>query len=207
MTKIKLCGLTRSCDIAYANALRPDYIGFVFAPGSRRFLSAQAAAQLQKELHPDIIPVGVFVDEAPEVIAELLEQGIIKAVQLHGNEDDAYIRQLRSFTDRPIIKAFRLRTEADAKAANCSTADLVLLDSGGGTGKPFDWQLLQYLRRDYILAGGLTPENIAAALSAFHPFAVDASSSLETDGVKSFSKMSAFVNAVRNRKEHDHDKF
>lgn len=207
MTKIKLCGLTRSCDIAYANELRPDYIGFVFAPGSRRFLPAQTAAQLQRELHPDIVPVGVFVDEAPEVIAGLLKQGIIKAVQLHGNEDEAYLEHLRTLTDCPVIKAFRLRTEEDAEAANRSTADLVLLDSGGGTGKPFDWQLLQYLRRDYILAGGLTPENIAAALSAFHPFAVDASSSLETDGVKSFSKMSAFVNAVRNRKEHDHDKF
>lgn len=207
MTKIKLCGLTRPCDIAYVNALRPDYIGFVFAPGSRRFLSAQAAAQLQRKLHPDIVPVGVFVDETPEVIAGLLEQGIIKAVQLHGSEDDAYLGHLRTLTDCPVIKAFCLRTEEDAEAANRSTADLVLLDSGGGTGKPFDWQLLQYLRRDYILAGGLTPENIAAALSAFHPFGVDASSSLETDGVKSFTKMSAFVNAVRNRKEHDHDKF
>ncbi len=207
MTKIKLCGLTRPCDIAYANTLRPDYIGFVFAPGSKRFLSAQTATQLQKELHPDIVPVGVFVDEAPEVIAGLLKQGIIKAVQLHGNEDDAYIRHLRSLTDCPVIKAFRLRTEEDAEASNRSTADLVLLDSGGGTGTPFDWQLLQYLRRDYILAGGLTPENITTALSAFHPFAVDASSSLETDGVKNLIKMSAFVNAVRNRKEHDHDKF
>ncbi len=207
MTKIKLCGLTRPCDIAYANTLRPDYIGFVFAPGSKRFLSAQTAAQLQKELHPDIVPVGVFVDEAPEVIAGLLKQGIIKAVQLHGNEDDAYIRHLRSLTDCPVIKAFRLRTEEDAEAANRSTADLVLLDSGGGTGTPFDWQLLPYLRRDYILAGGLTPENITTALSAFHPFAVDASSSLETDGVKNLIKMSAFVNAVRNRKEYDHDKF
>ncbi len=207
MTKIKLCGLTRPCDISYANALHPDYIGFVFAPGSRRFLSAQAAAQLQRELHPGIVPVGVFVDEAPETIAGLLKQGIIKAVQLHGNEDEAYLEHLRTLTDSPVIKAFRLRTEEDAEAANRSTADLVLLDSGGGTGTPFDWQLLRYLRRDYILAGGLTPENIATALSSFHPYAVDASSSLETDGVKSFSKMSAFVNAVRNRKEHDHDRF
>lgn len=207
MTKIKLCGLTRACDIAHVNTLHPEYIGFVFAANSRRCLSPQAAGQLREKLRPEIIPVGVFVDETKEAITDLLKQGTIQAVQLHGTEDDAYIRSLRNVSDCPIIKAFRIKTKEDIEAANRSPADFVLLDSGGGTGRPFDWSLLRYIRRDYFLAGGLTPENVGEAISALHPFAVDASSSLETDGVKSPAKMSAFVCAVRNRKENDYDKF
>ncbi|MCH5273026.1 MAG: phosphoribosylanthranilate isomerase [Lachnospiraceae bacterium] len=201
MTKIKLCGLTRPCDIAYANALLPEYIGFVFAPASKRCLSAQAAKQLRKELRPEIIPVGVFVDEEPDAVIDLLKKGIIKAVQLHGKEDDDYIRSLRAASDCTIIKAFRIKTKEDIEAANRSPADFVLLDSGGGTGSAFDWSLIRHIRRDYFLAGGLTPENVAAAVSEFAPFAVDASSSLETDGFKDQNKMTAFVSAVRNRKD------
>ena len=201
MTKIKLCGLTRPCDIAYANALLPEYIGFVFAPASKRCLSAQTAKQLRKELRSEIIPVGVFVDETPNAVIDLLKKGIIKAVQLHGKEDDDYIRSLRAASDCTIIKAFRIKTKEDIEAANRSPADFVLLDSGGGTGSAFDWSLIRHIRRDYFLAGGLTPENVAAAVSEFAPFAVDASSSLETDGFKDQNKMTAFVSAVRNRKD------
>lgn len=207
MTKIKLCGLTRACDIAHVNTLLPEYIGFVFAQNSRRCLSPQTARQLREKLRPEITPVGVFVDETKEAITDLLKQGTIQAVQLHGTEDDAYIRSLRNVSDCPIIKAFRIETREDIEAANRSPADFVLLDSGGGTGRPFDWSLLRHIRRDYFLAGGLTPENVGDAISTLHPFAVDASSSLETDGVKSPAKMSAFVCAVRNRKENDYDQF
>lgn len=207
MTKIKLCGLTRACDIAHVNTLLPEYIGFVFAQNSRRCLSPQTARQLREKLRPEITPVGVFVDETKEAITDLLKQGTIQAVQLHGTEDDAYIHSLRNVSDCPIIKAFRIETREDIEAANRSPADFVLLDSGGGTGRPFDWSLLRHIRRDYFLAGGLTPENVGDAISTLHPFAVDASSSLETDGVKSPAKMSAFVCAVRNRKENDYDQF
>lgn len=207
MTKIKLCGLTRACDIAHVNTLLPEYIGFVFAQNSRRCLSPQTARQLREKLRPEITPVGVFVDETKEAITDLLKQGTIQAVQLHGTEDDAYIHSLRNVSDCPIIKAFRIETREDIEAVNRSPADFVLLDSGGGTGRPFDWSLLRHIRRDYFLAGGLTPENVGDAISTLHPFAVDASSSLETDGVKSPAKMSAFVCAVRNRKENDYDQF
>lgn len=99
MTKIKLCGLTRPCDIAIANELMPEYIGFVFAPKSKRYVSPEKAAVLRRQLLPNISAVGVFVNEAPETIAALLNQGIIDIAQLHGSEDEKYIKQLRGLID------------------------------------------------------------------------------------------------------------
>ena len=150
MTKIKLCGLTRECDIEYANELAPDYIGFVFAEKSKRYVTPEKACLLRRKLSGGIIPVGVFVNEAPDFIADLLTQNIIDAVQLHGTEDEEYIRNLRKLTDRPIIKAFRIETETDVEAANKSSADYVLLDSGGGTGTVFDWALLKDIKRPQV---------------------------------------------------------
>ena len=200
MTRIKLCGLKRPCDITYANQLMPDYIGFVFAAGSRRYVTPEQAKALRKELHPDIVPVGVFVNEEPEVIVNLLQQNIISAVQLHGPESPEYIENLRRHTDCTIIKAFSMKTMEDAEAANESPADMILLDSGsGGTGEPFDWKLLSGIHRPYFLAGGLTPENAGEAIAACRPYGVDVSSSLETEGYKDIQKMTAFVNAVRER--------
>ena len=206
MSKIKLCGLTRECDIVYANELRPEYIGFVFAKKSRRYVSPEKAAVLRKKLKSAIIPVGVFVDEKPEVIAELCNRKIIEVVQLHGNEDEAYISRLHELTDCIIIKAFRIEDCTDAEkrlieAVNHSTADYVLLDSGSGSGKTFDWSVLENIHREYFLAGGLDEENVSEAVLKLKPYAVDASSSLETEGVKDKSKMAAFVNAVRKREE------
>lgn len=201
MTGIKLCGLKRACDIEYANELLPEYIGFVFAKSSKRYVSPENAELLRKQLNSKIIPVGVFVDEDAEVVAKLVRQNIIEAVQLHGNEDEAYIDNLREKTNCTIIKAFRIKDKADIIKANCSKADYVLLDSGGGTGETFDWMLIKEIRRPYFLAGGLTPENVDMAISELLPFAVDASSSLETEGYKDKEKMTAFVNAVRQRKD------
>ena len=197
MTKIKLCGLTRECDIEYANELAPDYIGFVFAEKSKRYVTPEKACLLRRKLSGGIIPVGVFVNEAPDFIADLLTQNIIEEEQLHGTEDEEYIRNLRKLTDRPIIKAFRIETETDVEAANKSSADYVLLDSGGGTGTVFDWALLKDIKRPYFLAGGLTPENVSKAIKMLSPFGVDVSSSLETDGFKDKNKMAAFTAAVR----------
>ena len=197
MTKIKLCGLTRPCDIEYVNELLPEYIGFVFAPKSRRYISPEKAEVLREHLDDRITPVGVFVDEKIEIIADLIKRKIIDIVQLHGNESEQYIEDLRRVIDCPVIKAFRIESEADIVSANNSSADYVLLDSGGGTGKVFDHSLLKNITRPYFLAGGLTPENAETAVKQLKSFAVDVSSSLETDGFKDKIKMTAFVNAVR----------
>lgn len=198
MTKIKLCGLTRPCDIQTANRLLPDYIGFVFAPKSRRYITPEQAAALRGLLNPDLTAVGVFVNEPPKTVAELLDRGVIDIAQLHGTEDEEYISTLRALTDKPLIKAFRIDTEQDIAAAENSTADYVLLDSGnGGTGTVFDWSLIRRLKRPYFLAGGLTADNVGGAVASLHPYAVDVSSGIETGGVKDEDKMTRFVHAVR----------
>lgn len=201
MTKIKLCGLRRSCDIEYANLLAPEYVGFVFAKNSKRYVTPEQALLLRKQLANDILPVGVFVDEDADVVAGLVNRRIIDVVQLHGKETDSYMQKLREQADCTIIKAFRVKNRDDILAANRSLADYVLLDSGAGSGETFAWSLLQEMKRPYFLAGGLTPENVTSAIEALHPFAVDASSSLETDGFKDKEKMTAFVHAVRDRKD------
>ncbi len=198
MTKIKLCGLSRPCDIEAVNELKPEYIGFVFAQKSKRCVSPKKAAELKKLLAPNIRTVGVFVDETAEAVAQLFARNIIDIAQLHGNEDDAYIRRLRALSGKPVIKAFRITSSQDILAALESAADFVLLDSGAGTGSVFDWKLIQNLKRPYFLAGGLTPSNAALAVNILHPFAVDVSSGIETDGVKDKSKMESFIAAVRN---------
>ena len=106
MTRIKLCGLTRLCDIEEANSLLPDYIGFVFAAKSKRYVSPEVAGRLREALNPSVCAVGVFVKEAPEYVAGLLNSGVIDLAQLHGGEDEQYIEQLRSLTDKPVIRAF-----------------------------------------------------------------------------------------------------
>lgn len=197
MTKIKLCGLTRPCDIEYVNELLPEYIGFVFTSKSKRYISPENAEMLKNRLNSRITPVGVFVNEKIGVINDLINEGIIDVVQLHGDESEEYIETLRKAAPCPIIKAFRVKNKTDIISANNSSADYILLDSGGGTGAVFDHSLIQNLTRPYFLAGGLTPENLGTAIKTLHPFAVDASSSLETDGFKDKIKMTAFVNAVR----------
>ncbi len=147
MTKIKLCGLTRRRDIEAANRLAPEYVGFVFAPKSRRYVAPERAAELKGLLSPGVAAVGVFVNEPPENVAALLRRGVIDLAQLHGNEDGDYIARLRALTDKPIIQAFRVRGARDAAAAEASAADHILLDSGAGSGAAFDWGLLDGLQR------------------------------------------------------------
>ena len=197
MTKIKLCGLSRPCDIEAANELKPDYIGFVFAPKSRRYVTYKKAEELKSLLSPDIEAVGVFVNEPPQNVATLLKKGIIDIAQLHGDEDEDYIAELRLLTDKPIIKAFRIKTANDIIIVEQSTADDILLDSGAGTGTVFDWELLKSIQRPYFLAGGLDARNVASAIKTLNPYAVDVSSGIETDGVKDKTEMAAFVAAVR----------
>ena len=197
MTKIKLCGLSRPCDIEAANKLKPEYIGFVFAQKSKRYVTTQTAAELKQMLSTEIQVAGVFVNESPEKIAELLHNGVIDIAQLHGDEDEGYISQLKQLTDKPIIKAFRIETASNITDAEQCSADYILLDSGAGTGAVFDWNLIRNIRRPYFLAGGLSPDNAGKAVTTLHPFAVDVSSGIEIDGTKDKEKMAAFVAAVR----------
>ena len=155
MTLVKICGLTRPQDIEAVNALMPDMAGFVFYGPSRRCVTRETARELGSMLAPSIVKVGVFVDEDPLVIADLVGSGVIDAVQLHGVEDSAYIHGLRRLVDAPVIKTFLV-----------------------------------------ILSGGLNPGNIRDAVEMLHPYGVDVSSGVETDGRKDPSKMSAFLETV-----------
>ena len=197
MTRIKLCGLSRPQDIRAANALEPELVGFVFAPGSRRYVSPREAEGLKKLLLPTIQAVGVFVNERAETVARLLNSGIIDLAQLHGTEDGDYIRRLRALTGRPVIQAFRVVARRDVLLAENSAADCILLDAGAGTGTVFDWGLLRQIRRPYFLAGGLGVHNVRKAVEELAPYGVDVSSGIETDGKKDPDKMAAFVAAVR----------
>lgn len=196
-TKIKMCGLRRPEDIEAANELKPEYIGFVFFPGSRRCVTPETAETLKAKLSPEIKAVGVFVDEKPEAVARLLNGGVIDIAQLHGHEDGDYIAALRKLTGRPLIRAFRIRSAEDAVKAQASSADMILLDEGAGDGKTFDWSWLRAVERPYFLAGGLNPENVGGAVKELKPYAVDVSSGIETDGFKDSVKMRAFVKEVR----------
>lgn len=201
MTKIKLCGLSRIQDIETANTLNPDYIGFVFAEKSKRRVSHLKAAELKSKLNPGIKAVGVFLNDNLDMVGSLMNLGIVDMVQLHGTEDEEYLKKLLEITDKPIIKAFVINSAEDVKRAEESTADYILLDGGKGEGKAFDWSLLKNINRPYFLAGGLNPGNAADAVANLKPFAVDVSTGIETDGVKDKDKMTAFVAAVRKGEE------
>ena len=197
MTKIKMCGLSRTEDIEAANSIKPDYIGFVFAEISKRRVSALEASKLKSKLDSEIKAVGVFLDDKLDFVASMLNLGIVDVVQLHGSENEEYIEKVREITNKPIIKAFIIRSKEDVERAEKSTADYILLDGGKGEGKVFDWSLLKAIKRPFFLAGGLNPDNAADAVKALKPYAVDVSTGIETDGVKDREKMAAFANAVR----------
>lgn len=192
--------MSRKEDIEAADRLRPDYIGFVFAEKSRRYVSPDKAAELKKQLLPEIKAVGVFADEDPEQIAKLLNSGVIDIAQLHGSETNETIKAIRLLTKKPIIQAFRINAPEAAVQAEKSQADYILLDSGAGTGKTFNWNLIRKINRPYFLAGGLNPDNVLEAIDALNPYAVDVSSGIETEGHKDEQKMKAFVEAVRKEK-------
>ena len=197
MTKIKLCGLSRMEDIETVNAIKPDFVGFVFAERSKRRVSPLKATELKSKLDPDIKAVGVFLNDDLDMVAAMLNLGIVDLVQLHGAEDEDYLQKLRKITDKPIIKAFIIRSPEDVERAESSTADYVLFDGGKGEGKSFDWSLLKDIKRPYFLAGGLNPDNASEAVKTLKPFAVDVSTGIETDGKKDSEKMTAFAAAVR----------
>ena len=199
MTKIKICGLRRPQDIEAVNAARPDFAGFVVeVPGSRRSVDKRELRELAGRLKEGILSVGVFVNAPPELVAELLEEGTLDLAQLHGQEDEIYMAELRRLTEKPLIQAFSIQTGQDAEQALESRADYLLLDQGrGGTGQTFDWALLPEINRPFFLAGGLGEENLERAIRQVRPWAVDLSSSLETDGQKDPEKILRAVDLVR----------
>lgn len=174
MTRVKLCGMMRPEDIQAVNEIKPEYIGFVFAKKSRRYVSKEQAKMLKEMLDPAVKAVGVFVNEPVENVADLLNEGIVDMAQLHGVEDEAYICRLRELTGRGedtfIIKAVQVKSEADVKAGEQSGADLVLFDAGAGDGKVFNWKLLENVKRPYFLAGGLDPENVRDAVERLRTY-------------------------------------
>lgn len=199
MTKIKICGLRRPEDIVYVNEAKPDFAGFIIdVPKSRRNVPREKVRELTALLSPKILPVGVFVNAPMETILSLVTDGTLKAVQLHGQESQSYLEELKKQVAVPLIRAFSIRSPEDLTEAEKSPADFVLLDNGaGGTGETFDWSLLSSFNRPFFLAGGLRLENIAEAVSRFHPYALDLSSGVETDGYKDKEKIIAAVAAVR----------
>lgn len=197
-TKIKLCGMMNPPDVITAMELGVDYVGFILSEGFRRTIPLGTFCELESYLAGSAVKkVGVFVNEPIEGIMEYYEESL-DVIQLHGQEDALYIKTLRQHTKKPIIKAFKITSAEDVQMANKSTADYVLLDSGTGTGKTFDHSLIEGIDRPYFLAGGLTAQNVKEAIRKLHPYAVDASSCLETDGRKDKNKMTEFVNAIRS---------
>ncbi|NLT57918.1 MAG: phosphoribosylanthranilate isomerase [Clostridiales bacterium] len=196
--KIKICGLFRPCDAQSVNDAMPDYAGFVFDDRSRRYVAPQQAHRLREAICPGIVTVGVFVDAPQERIAALYRAQVIGVVQLHGGEGDGDIARLReALCGVEIWQAYKIRSAADRRAAEQSTADRVLLDSGSGSGRRFDWSLIEGFARPFVLAGGLTPETIPEAIARLHPDVVDISSGVESGGVKDPGKMLSAVAAAR----------
>lgn len=213
MQKIKLCGMMKPCDIEYANRVKPDLVGFIFA-NTRRKISAAQAKQFREALDAEIPAVGVFVNEDISVITSLVQNGCIDLIQLHGEEDADYIRRLREVCDVPVIKAVKVQTVEQIRQAAALPVDYLLLDTYrkgvlGGTGEAFDWELLREAKaaagdaaegelfgKPYFLAGGLHAGNLREA-AALGSYGLDVSSGIETDGSKDFTKMVEVMELVR----------
>lgn len=211
MVKLKICGMRRSEDIEMANRYKPDYIGFVFADSPRK-VSYDQAKELSELLSDEIVPVGVFVNEHMKLIVDLFKDGIIEMAQLHGDEDEKYIRNLKDKSIEetgkqiPVINAIEIKDGADYNDEllkwRDSASDYFILDSGKGSGKTFDWSLIdkgsEFFKNSIFLAGGLNSENLALAIEEFNPFAVDLSSSVETDGFKDEEKIKEIIEIMEN---------
>ena len=199
MVKIKICGLKRLEDIEIVNKYKPDYIGFVFAD-SKRKVSHQLASKLKDNLDSNIVSVGVFVDASEDEILKLYSDGIIDMAQLHGREDEEYIASLKDKTNHElkIINAIEMSDEVDLNNFADTQADFLLLDSGKGSGKTFDWRLIgDNLTKEFFLAGGLDSSNVCQAIKEFNPYAIDLSSSLETDGFKDENKIKEIMEVIK----------
>ena len=204
MVKVKICGIKTLQDVEFVNRQKPDFTGFVFYSLSNRYVSLITARSLKAKQNKKIKSIGVFVNAPPEEIAAAAELGIINIVQLHGDETNAYIAELRKICTLPIIKAVRVREEADIKKAAFYNCDYFLFDtystaSYGGTGRQFDTQLLKGVKinKPYFLAGGLNAGNVRSALKGLKPYAVDVSGGVESGGSKDEIKIKNFIKQVK----------
>lgn len=202
-TKIKICGLKRIEDVISVNVAEPDYCGFIFnVLGSRRSIGAEQLNILVDMLNPEIVPIGVFVNEKTDVILRIVRESGIRMVQLHGQENGEIIHTIQSKAQVPVIKAVSVRSKEDVRSAVLSPADYLLFDCGeGGTGQTFDWNLLEDIPRPYFMAGGIGTHNMEEVLRRFSPFALDVNSSVETDGQKDGKKILAAVRMLRTLAE------
>ena len=196
-TELKICGLSRLEDIIAVNRHGADYAGFVFCQKSKRYVDPYKANELISLLRADIKPVGVFMDEPLDNVVRIARISGVELVQLHGHESEEYVEYVKRTLDRPVIKAYKASEEGALEKAANSNADYVMIDSGAGSGKKFDWNILKDFKRDYFLAGGLDPESVGEAIRMLEPFAVDVSSGVETDGIKDEKKIAEFIEAVR----------
>jgi len=210
--KIKMCGMMKEVDIDYVNELLPDYVGFVFA-NTRRKISLEQAKKFRAKLNPSIPAVGVFVDESISNIRQLVVEGAIDMVQLHGSEDEEYITTLKSVIaprQIPLIKAIKVTCAEDILACKDLPVDYLLLDTYragvlGGTGETFSWMVIDEVRdegtstifgKPFFLAGGLTAENLPKAM-AYNAYGYDLSSGIEESGSKNYEKMKFVMETLR----------
>ena len=222
--KVKMCGISKVETIPAVVEAKPDYMGLVFAP-SKRQVTVDQAKTLVEELHKqyasrynsgagqsnddveqsnndEIKTVGVFVNETLETLVKIATEVNLDAVQLHGDEDEAFIQSLKERTNVEVWKAVQIRSAADAEAWIDSSADMLLFDAyhkdeRGGTGEVFDWSCLDEFERPFMLAGGIDSTNVARAIRTVRPYGIDISSGIETEGAKDDEKIKAFTNIVR----------
>ena len=198
--KIKFCGIRRLEDVAFCNELQPEYLGMILSSGFRRTISPETAEQLVKAKSRSIAAVGVFVNETPEHIAQVLKQVSLDVIQLHGSETAEIVSGVRWRTGLPVWKAVQVLTAADIQAARQLGADQLILEGkAGGMGITADWELIAGAKpaQPFLLAGGLTPENVAEAAARVQSDGVDFSSGIETGGVKDYAKMKRIVTIIR----------
>lgn len=200
-TRIKFCGITRARDAALAVALGVDAVGFVLVPASKRWIEPAAAARIRRVLPPFVSTVALFKDADAAFVQDAIDTLRPDLLQFHGDEDAAFCASF----GLPYLKAVAMGRAQNLKrlVSTYAEASALLLDGHapgemGGSGKSFDWSRLQAVKKPLVLAGGLTPENVARALRVARPYAVDVSSGIERKpGIKDEAKMRAFVNAVQ----------
>ena len=208
--KVKMCGMRRKEDIAYANEVKPDAVGYIFFPKSKRYVTGQQAKEFDQDLDQDILSVGVFVNETIEKVIEIANQVPLDVIQLHGDEDHTYIEQLKQQTDKEIWKVVRVKDTNDIKEAEKLPVDKLLLDTFteekdmyGGTGKVMNYNLIpkEEISKPFFIAGGLHSNNIKEIIKKVHPYGIDISSGIETDGYKDLKKMKEIMQITGGRHE------
>lgn len=201
-TRVKICGITRRQDAQFAASIGVDAIGLVFYPPSPRAVTIQQAQEIITGLPPFISIVALFVNAKSEEVAQYLNRIPIDILQFHGDETPSYCAQFSS----PYMKAIRMQEGVNLShmAKDYSLASALLLDSyqagvPGGTGKTFDWSMITDIDKPFILAGGLSVDNVTNAIQQASPYAVDVSGGVEYDkGLKDKIKMQEFMQEVNN---------